>query len=385
MELQAVINSIEAVEAKLDAYNKKAAEEIKSTGKVAADTAAALEQLGIKQHEIAERLLALEQRGIDLTGGDAAPDSWGVQFTKSDSYGDFVGGRSQKTRVEVKNTVVGSDTTVAPDRKPGVVGGPVQPLSMEDFLISIPTSSNAIEFTRELAFVNNAAEVAENGAKPETDITFEPVTMPISTVAHWVRITRQLASDNAALVAYIDMRMRYGVNRRVEGQLVAGNGVGSNIDGIIGGSNFVAHGYADAALGATLKKLVLIRKMIADSWIAGYAADGILLNPADWAQIEIELFTTAAGQTLFSIDANGVPRLFGLPVVQSIGMTADQVAAGSFSQGCMVHNREGVVVEMSESDADNFTNNLITLRAERRLALATEVPAAIRAGDLTPA
>ena len=51
----------------------------------------------------------------------------------------------------------------------------------------------------------------------------------------------------------------------------------------------------------------------------------------------------------------------------------------------MIHNREGVTVEMSDSDSDNFTKNLITIRAERRLALATERPAAVRAGDLTPA
>jgi hypothetical protein len=51
----------------------------------------------------------------------------------------------------------------------------------------------------------------------------------------------------------------------------------------------------------------------------------------------------------------------------------------------MLYNREGVVVEMSDSDGDNFQKNLITLRAERRLALATEKPAAVRGGDLTPA
>jgi hypothetical protein len=44
-----------------------------------------------------------------------------------------------------------------------------------------------------------------------------------------------------------------------------------------------------------------------------------------------------------------------------------------------------VTIDMSESDSDNFTKNLITIRAERRLALVTEVPGAVRAGDLTPA
>jgi HK97 family phage major capsid protein len=182
--------------------------------------------------------------------------------------------------------------------------------------------------------------------------------------------------------------MAYGVNLKVEYQLVAGDGTAPNISGILDSGNFTAHGYTNAsitAISSTLKKLVLIRKMMADSWAAGFPADAILLNPADWATIEIELMTTAAGQTLFSVSDGGQPRLFGVPVIQSVGMTADNVAVGAFGQAYMVHNREGVVIDMSDSDSDNFTKNLVTIRAERRLALATERPAAVRAGDLTPA
>lgn len=212
--------------------------------------------------------------------------------------------------------------------------------------------------------------------------------MPISTVAHWIKISRQLAADAPALAAYVNTRMRYGVNAKVDIQLAVGDGTAPNISGILDAGNFTAHGYTNAALtaiSATFKKLILIRKMMADLYSAGFPADAIILNPADWATIEIELFTTAAGQMLYNINANGQASLFGLPVVQAIGMTADNVAVGRFSEAYMVYNREGVTVDMSESDSDNFTKNLITLRAERRLALATEKPAAVRAGDLTPA
>ena len=126
--------------------------------------------------------------------------------------------------------------------------------------------------------------------------------------------------------------MRYGVNLKVETQLVAGDGTAPNISGVLDTGNFTAHGYANAALGSTLKKLVLIRKVLADSWAAGFPADGIVLNPADWATIELELLTTAAGQTLYSVSDGGQPRLFGVPVVQSVGMTADNVAVGAFAQ-----------------------------------------------------
>jgi HK97 family phage major capsid protein len=204
--------------------------------------------------------------------------------------------------------------------------------------------------------------------------------MPVSTVAHWIKISRQLASDNRALAAYVDSRMRSGVNLKVEMQLGAGDGTAPNISGILDSGNFTAHGFADAALGSTLKKFVLIRRVLAAAYAAGYPADAIVLNPSDWAIMEIELMTVAAGQTLYSVSDGGVPRLFGVPVVQSIGMTAGSFAAGAFGQAYMVHNREGVVVEMSDSDSDNFTKNLVTIRAERRLALATERPAAVRAG-----
>lgn len=386
MSIELILKACEGIETKLKTVSEKADGELATLGKVTADTKTAIDALGVEQRVLADRLLQVEQRGTVVdTSGQPKAESWGSQLIKAKSYADFAGGHTNKLRVEVKNTLVGADANVAPARAPGIVSGAFQPLTLESLLPSTPTSSNAIEFTRENAFTNSAAEAAEGAAKAESALTWTLVNMPISTVAHWIKISRQLASDNAALAAYVDTRMRYGVNARVETQLGAGNGTAPNISGILDGGNFTAHGYADADLGSTLKKLVLIRKIMGDLWAAGYPADGILLNPADWSTIEIDLLTTAAGQTLLNYTDGGQPRLWGVPVIQSVGCTADIVAVGAFGQAYMVHNREGVVVEMSDSDSDNFTKNLITIRAERRLALATERPAAVRAGDLTPA
>lgn len=384
MSMDLIQKGLDSIEAKIAEFAAKAEAETKAVGKTAHDTATALENLGIKQRELADEILNLKQRGA-LQSEPAKIEGMGEQFTKSEAYKAFAEGRAQKARMEVKNTLTGSATTVAPDRKPGVVAGASQILTLESLFPSLPTSSNAIEFTKEASFTNNAAETAEGGAKPESAITFSLVNMPISTVAHWVKISRQLAMDNAALAAYVETRMAYGVNRKVEGQLATGDGSAPNLSGIFKSGNFTAHGYLSGALGSVLAKFVLIRKVIGDLYAAGYAADGIVLNPVDWATMETELLTTAAGQVPFSYDAAGAPRLFGLRVVQSVGVTADTFAVGAFGQAGTIHNREGIVVEMSESDSDNFTKNLITIRAERRLALAIEVPAAIRGGDLTPA
>lgn len=384
--MEIVLKAIEGVEAKLAAMSEKAAGEFAAMGKVSEDTKTAIDTLGVEQRTLADRLLKLEQKGGARGEGEGAGlSSWGKQFVGAEAFKAFAGGHAQKARVEVKNTLTGSATTVQADRKPGIIPGLAQPLTLESFLPSLPTSSNAVEFVRENVFTNAAAETAEGAQKPEASITFQLVNQPVSTVAHWLKISRQLAADNAALAAYVDTRLTYGVNLRVEQQLVNGDGAAPNINGFMAAGNYTAHGYNAAALGSTLARLVLIRKMIADCWIAGAPADSIVMNPIDWANIEIDLITTNAGQNLYSVNEAGQARLFGLPVIQTIGMTADKVAVGAFSQGLTKYDREGVVVEMSESDGDNFTRNLITIRAERRLALANERPAVIRAGDLTPA
>lgn len=385
MDLSDLSKLLEPIERKLDAFATKASEESKLAGSVSVETKNAIDALGVQQRELAERLLSIEQRGAAGGESESRVESWGAQLTKSDRYTAFAGGQVQKLRLEVKNTLTGSDTNVAPDRRPGIVSGASQPLTIRALLNSVPTSSNAIEFTRENAFTNSAAEASEGAAKAESALTWTLVNMPVSTVAHWIKISRQLAMDNAALAAYVDTRMRYGVDRRIESQLVVGDGVAPNISGLMDAGNFTAHGYAAADLGATLPKLVLIRKIMADLWAAGYPADAIVLPPSEWAAIEIAMMTTAAGQTLYSVSEGGQPRLFGVPVVPAIGMAADTLLVGNFAQAATLYNREGVVVEMSDSDSDNFTKNLVTIRAEARLALAVERPAAMRGGDITPA
>ena len=66
-------------------------------------------------------------------------------------------------------------------RVPGVVPGASQILTLEALIPALPTASNAIEFTKEASFTNNAAETAEGAAKPESAVTFALVNMPISS------------------------------------------------------------------------------------------------------------------------------------------------------------------------------------------------------------
>jgi HK97 family phage major capsid protein len=65
------------------------------------------------------------------------------------------------------------------------------------------------------------AHQARSGA-----LTFEAVDAPVRTIAHFIRASRQVLDDAAALQSYIDTRMRHGVRQRLEAQIIAGNGTG---------------------------------------------------------------------------------------------------------------------------------------------------------------
>lgn len=384
-----IMKAFDRVEAKMAEISTKADAEMKELGKVSTETKAAIESVGIEQRTLADRLLVLEQQKSAQPDAPAVEESVGAQFVKHAAYDNFIkqDGRV-RTRIEVKNTVTNTIAGTFSERRPGIVEGAWRVFTIEDLLVSVPTSANAIDWLRENVFTNAAAETAEGAQKPESSITFTPGTMPVSTVAHWIKITRQLAMDNPALAAYINRRMVYGVNIRVENQLVGGNGVAPNISGLTLAGNFTAHGYTAAALtGLSLSptnRFDLIGKMIGDCAAADYPADVVILNTADWWTMRL----AKDGQSRYLLGDPGstvVPTLFGRPVVASNAMAAGKVWVGSLAQAATLHNREGIAVDLSDSDGDNFTKNLITIRAERRLALTVEKPAAARYGDLLPA
>lgn len=388
IDLKAVNLGLEKIEANLKAMSEKAEGEFRTLGKVSEDTKSALEKMGIDQREFADRLVKLEQQKSAQNDLPKQDDGYGEQFVKSAELAAFVKADARgRVRMDLKNTVTNTIGNTFSERRPGIVEGAFRLFTIEDLLTKIPTSQPSIEWVRENVFTNAAAETAEGAQKPQSSITFTPGTMPVSTVAHWIKISRQLAMDNAALAAYINRRMVYGVNLRVENQLLVGNGVAPNINGLLNAGNFTAHGYTAATLtaaGLANNRFDLIGVAMGDAALADYPADTVILNTGDWWKLR--LAKDSQGRYLLGDPGSAaVPQLFGASVVASNAMTAGQVWIGNLAQAATLWIREGVTVEMSDSDENNFQLNLITIRAERRVALTVEKPAAARYGALVPA
>lgn len=372
----------------LDSVEKKHLEisdALKATGSESKAAIAAAEKAAAEIKSIADRVLEIEQKTAEaVKRGTESVKTLGQMIIDTDQFKAFASGMASKVRIESKNTITGqagspaanSDILVSAQRLPGIVPGAFRTLRVRDILPAGTTSSNMVEYTRELAFTNNAAETAEGAAKPETSITFELANAPIATIAHWLKLSKQVMEDAPALQSYIDTRLRYGVELRVDQQLMNGNGTGQNIGGMTKSGNFTAFTpvSGDNAIDSINKA---IYKVIGSD----YNPTAIILNPADWGAIERTKSTS--GEYEFMPNQALGPVLWGLPVVVTNTMTAGKFMVGAMDVAYQVWNRAGTIVEMSESDDTNFQKNLVTVRAETRLGLAVYRSASVRYGSLT--
>lgn len=356
-------------------------------GKEGADKALkAAEDAVNKVQATAYDLVALQQELADNVRNDKElPKSLGEFVVAQDAFKQFASNTSQGSKMHVQaNTITGqegsppenSNILVRRDRRDGIVPGAFRSLRIADILVTIPTTSNAYEFTRELSFVNNAAETAEGAAKPETDLTFEIDTVNIRTIAHWIKASKQILDDSPAVAAYIDRRLSYGVDLREDNQLMNGDGTGQNISGMSLAANHTA--FNPVAGETAIDSLNRAKYQLVQS---DYAADGIILNPADWGAIE-RIKTTEGAYVVGDPFGTIVPIMWGLPVVASNAVTAGKFHMASYETTFDLLRRQGTTVEMGFVD-DDFTKNLVTLRAEKRSALATLRPASALYGDLT--
>lgn len=387
-EMKEAIEGIKASQTECHAELKKATTE---SGQAAKDALAKADAAAEKIQGFSARLLEMEQKLAEgVQKGKASIQTLGQMVIAADGFKDYAAKRGKGSFATTldsfqANTITGqegspavnSDTLVAPYRLPGIIAGAQRALKIRDLLPSGTLTGNSLQLVQELLFTNNAAETAEGADKPESDIEFLLKTFNVATIAHWIKVSKQILEDSAALASYIDARMRYGVEYRYDQQLLKGDGVGQNISGITDTGNYTAF---TPETGFTL--LDNINLAIEKVRLADYEATGIVLNPADWGNIE-RLKDSQQRYIVGNPLSPITPTLWGKPVVVTNAMTAGKILVGAFDMSHMVFNRQGVTVDFFEQDDKNVQQNLITVRAEARGLLATLRPASVQYGDGT--
>ncbi|KMO25775.1 hypothetical protein VQ02_34365, partial [Methylobacterium variabile] len=110
-----------------------------------------------------------------------------------------------------------------------------------------------------------------------------------------------------------------------------------------------------------------------------FPATAVVLNPEDWAAIEL-MKDTQGAYLHAAVTTGAEPRLWGLRVVESDAMAVGTFMVGAFALAAKIWDREQANVQISSEDRDNFVKNMLTLRGEERLALTVTRPTAFVGG-----
>ena len=370
----------------LKGWMEKANSEIDNAKTLSTETKSAVETLTAKATELTDKCLELEQKmSAQKDTSKEVQESLGEQFTKSDGWNRLVEKRGGSARMEIKTAIVNAtgqnQPLVADMRVPGIINNPERRLTIRDVLPVGRTNSNMVQFTRELVFTNSAGPQysspnRENVTKPESGITFELANAAVVTLAHWIPVSKQVLDDAPQLQGYINGRLMYGLKLEEEDQLLTGDGTGSNISGILDSGNYAA--YTRAVTGDT--NVDTIRRAITQAALSEYNADTIVLNPADWE--EIELTKATDGQYVWANPALAAgPQLWGRRVIATNSIAQGTFLVGAMAMGAQVWDRQDASLNISFENDTNFVKNMATLLAEERLTLTVYRPTAFVSGS----
>lgn len=394
-EIQKVSQQFKSVNDDLVKVKSTLDEQLTKGGKLTDDLRRDFDARMTDFNNLKSRLDELEQKGVESTKQLSSQKSWGQQLVEHEGFEGFSkSAESGRTsfRAQIKATVTttlagGTGGLMNPAYQDGdLVRMPRTELTIENLLTVIEVDSGSIDFARQKTRNNAAAPVAEAAAKPYSDYSWESATVPVRTLAHLTKLTRQALDDAKRLVGEVDSEMRYGLGLIKEQQYLYGNNTGQNLHGIMPQATaFALPTGVTAGAVALANRVDVLRMAMLNLQLAGAPVDGMVLNPVDWALIE--LTKDANGGYAFSRPDAGLqnPGMWGKPIIATPAMLTDDFLVGAFKTGATAYRRMGVEVLISTENDKDFEQNLATMRAEERIALAVKRAWAFQKGKFSTA
>lgn len=307
--------------------------------------------------------------------GGEEPKSIGGLAVKSFVGQGLKGSRFSRTSAKASTDLHSTPVLTDIDKK--VIWGE-QEFTVRDLFATERIAGNSLTYFVGGAMEGAISAVAEGGQKPQVHFPIEQKTVALKKIAGYIKESDEILEDAKWMADAVENRLVYNLKLVEEAQLLAGDGTGANVTGLLNVDGIGAVTYA-----GELTADDIFKAMTAVKTNSYFNADAIILNPVDYQTFRLAkdannqyygggYFTGAYGNG----STPAMPALWGLKTVTSTVVPAGTAIVGAFKQGASIITKGGISLEATNSDTDDFTNNRVTVRAEERLALACRVPSA---------
>lgn len=227
----------------------------------------------------------------------------------------------------------------------------------------IPTATGNVTFPRGNAAIGEGSfgTQTEGNSKAQVDYDVTMVNTSVPFIAGFAKVSRQMLQDLPFLQAYLSQSLLEDWNRRVN-------------------NSFMSTITASATAGSTSATPVAERVV---DYTAQHLALGlgqpnlILTTHAVWASI-LKTQPTNGSYGVpggITIGANGETRIIGIPVVPHAQIVSGKIYVMN-TNAFAIAQASGLAVRSTEFDQDDFVKNVVTYRAEARVALLSFQPTA---------
>jgi hypothetical protein len=233
---------------------------------------------------------------------------------------------------------------------------PTAPTPLLDNVNQVQVSGNAIEIIAWNKVAGGAAVTPEETLKPSAE--YAPAITPavLQNIAVWTSMTTAMVEDYNTVRSYLDGALRREIQRAEEADATAV---------VAAAASSIPDATSDTLLGA-------IRVGMGTVQAAGYTPTAVLLNPADWAEMDVAVM----GDTLNGPRVN--QSFWGMTPIPSTAQTAGTAIVGNFQVAVTRFYRSQIQARFSDSAKDqDFLKNIVTLLLERRSKTAVIQPQAL--------
>jgi len=332
-----------------------------------------IEKLEAKQNRV--KMNQTEVKGFNATLAEAIEQN-------GDSLAKLARGEQKRSSFILDTKAVGTMTEavnltgdITRQYANQVYALPSRKVHMRSLLPIGTINQGLFTFPYESGGEGDPAAQTQGSSKAQVDFDITMKDAAAQYIAGYVRISRQMLDDIPAMTSFLQSRLLEKYLVAEDAQILSGNGTAPNLQGILG--------VATAATGAATVDVEQLVQAIAQLETSNYSATGILVNPTDWAAIMNTKNTNAAyslpASTVVTTDGN--VSIAGIPLYKSTAIAVDKFVVGDWSMGAQIMQNQGIAVQFSEMDGDNFTKNLITVRVEARIALPIYYAGAFIYGD----
>ena len=321
--------------------------------------------------------------------GMTASATPGQRLLKSQNVDAVKSGQSNLTtritnmeRKAITNPLTVSDPLSQPYRTE-IDPGTRRTLKVRDALRSFSITEGSVYMPKKNTVTHGSPIIqpGQNSAVGEADMTFTNVSAPLVTFAHIVNASNQVLDDSANLDALISTELVHGLGLEIEDQILNGDGAGESLDGLLSNASPLSPN-SPAVSGATDTIRYAMKQII----VADYEPTHIVLNPEDLYDIDTRTANVADDAAYTAI----LPRfaghemmgLWGLPVIETNSIAQGTFLVGDFARSAVLFDQGAAQISISSQHAQNFTKNMVAIRALERLALVVINPLGLVTGSL---